>query len=295
MKYWFYFFIIVSFTTGLAALGIFLIHEEKKADFNTAITNFKEQNNYLLEENLVYKGEVNALQEQVNDLQEELGDEIEKFDDLEDRVKDSLKTVEALKKISETDQELLQKYSKVFFLNEHYNPKSLQDIDSEYLLGSRQLQVKSEVWPFLEELLEDARDDSIDLAILSAYRSFDTQETIKQNYVITYGATAANTFSADQGYSEHQLGTAVDFTNSKIGGSLSQFKNTKEYEWLQDNAHRYGFTLSYPEGNSYYQFEPWHWRFVGKDLARYLDRKDLHFYDLDQRTINQYIVDLFED
>jgi len=60
------------------------------------------------------------------------------------------------------------------------------------------------------------------------------------------------------------------------------------------NAHKYGFTLSYPEGNQYYVFEPWHWRFVGEDLARDLKRDERHFYDLDQRAIDGYLLEIFD-
>ena len=111
---------------------------------------------------------------------------------------------------------------------------------------------------------------------------------------MTYGQ-GANKFSADQGYSEHQLGTTVDFTNSTIGSDLSRFEGTDQHAWLVKNAYKYGFTMSYPENNEYYQYEPWHWRFVGKDLARHLHRKDTYFYDMEQRDIDEYIINLFDD
>ena len=302
MKYWLYFFIILSAVLGITTLAIHTTSLQQKAILQESFNSLLQQNNDLLEENQDQKkniGEqeenIEELQEQIQDLQTELGIEVEKFDELEDRVKDSLETVETLKKISEIDQELLQKYSKVFFLNEHYAPKELEDIDDDFLITDRQLQIKKEVEPFLDDLLEDAEDDDIDIAVISAYRSFNTQRVIKEGFIVTHGTTAANTFSADQGFSEHQLGTAVDFTTRTIGSSLSKFKDTDTYEWLLDNAYKYGFTLSYPEDNAFYIFEPWHWRFVGKDLARDLHREEKGFYDLDQRTINTYIIDLFED
>ena len=279
----------------IALAGMFVVSKEQYALLESSRESLVQQNSELLEENLFQEKTISELQEKVQNLQERLGDEIEKFDKLEDRVKDSLETVETFKKLSETDPELLQKYSKVYFLNEHYEPKNLEAIEQGYAYGSRPMLVKEQIVPFLEDLLEDAQDDQIDLRILSAYRSFDTQASIKQNYVTTYGATAANTFSADQGYSEHQLGTTVDFTTPEIGVSLSKFKSTEGYKWLQDNAHRYGFTLSYPEDNTYYQFEPWHWRFVGKELAKDLQKDDQHFYDLSQRVLNTYLINLFDD
>jgi LAS superfamily LD-carboxypeptidase LdcB len=141
--------------------------------------------------------------------------------------------------------------------------------------------------------MEFAIDSSLDLKILSAYRSFGEQGILKSGYKTFYGS-GANQFSADQGYSEHQLGTTVDFTTSKLGLNFESFKNTPEYSWLATNAYKYGFTLSYPEGNSFYQFEPWHWRFVGTKLATRLHEEGKYFYDMDQRLIDQYLISIFD-
>ena len=108
-----------------------------------------------------------------------------------------------------------------------------------------------------------------------------------------YGA-GANQFSADQGYSEHQLGTALDFATTEIGAGFDGFEKTDAYRWLLDNAYQYGFILSYPQNNNYYQFEPWHWRFVGRDLAKKLSKEDKNFYDLDQREIDEYLISFFD-
>src|SRR5690606_18737682 len=108
-----------------------------------------------------------------------------------------------------------------------------------------------------------------------------------------YGS-GANAFSADQGFSEHQLGTTVDFTTTGLGGGLQGFGNTPAYQWLVQNAYKYGFVLSYPEDNAYYVFEPWHWRYVGEDLAEDLHDDDQHFYDLPQREIDQYLLHIFD-
>jgi D-alanyl-D-alanine carboxypeptidase len=153
--------------------------------------------------------------------------------------------------------------------------------------------VHAKVQPFLENLLRDARDAGVDIKIISAYRSFDTQATVKSNYSVIYGS-GANQFSADQGYSEHQLGTAIDFTTTATGANFSAFEKTPAYQWLLENAHRFGFILSYPKGNDYYLFEPWHWRFVGTSLARMLNVEKLNFYDVDQREIDKYLVNIFD-
>jgi D-alanyl-D-alanine carboxypeptidase len=130
--------------------------------------------------------------------------------------------------------------------------------------------------------------------VVSAYRSFGEQSSLKASYKRTYGAGTANSFSADQGYSEHQLGTTIDFTTTILGANFAGFDKSDAYEWLLDNAYKYGFIISYPKTNAYYTYEPWHWRFVGVELATKLHDDNQHFYDLDQRAINGYLVNLFD-
>ncbi|MFZ2522764.1 MAG: M15 family metallopeptidase, partial [Minisyncoccia bacterium] len=202
-------------------------------------------------------------------------------------------TVGVLEKLSQTDSELLKKYSKVYFLNENYNPEGLSSIDPIYLIQKEKTtQINSKVLPYLYKMLADATEQGVDLKILSAYRSFKEQGSLKSTYTVTYG-TGANKFSADQGYSEHQLGTTLDFTNTKNGAVINGFDKTAEYKWLQDNAYKYGFVLSYPKENTYYVFEPWHWRYVGINLATRIHNDNTYFYALDQRNIDSYLIDLF--
>lgn len=213
-------------------------------------------------------------------------------------------TLGTYKKIVSTDRELLAKYSKIYFLNENYTPKFSTNIPASYTFTPKTIQrpnggpadtkmISTDVWPFLQKMLDDAYATSTDLKIISAFRSFDTQSTLKSAYKVTFGS-GANKFSADQGYSEHQLGTTIDFTTTKLGANNSTFEKTPEYKWLTENAYKYGFILSYPKGNSYYIFEPWHWRFVGKRLAQRLHNENKNFYDLDQRDINEYLITIFD-
>src|SRR3989344_7059763 len=203
-------------------------------------------------------------------------------------------TVDIVQKLQNTDKELLQKYSKVYFLNENYVPESLVAIDSKYLQDKDEPeQIHASVQRFLYGLLDDAVANGTPLEIISAYRSFKEQASLKIGYKIIYGS-GANKFSADQGYSEHQLGTTVDFITPDIGAGFSKFETTTAYTWLTDNAYKYGFALSYPKNNAYYQFEPWHWRFIGVELAQKLHSVNLYFYDLDQRLIDTYLVSIFD-
>jgi len=221
--------------------------------------------------------------------------EVENLAKLGQQVGDITSTVGTLEKLAQTDPELLQKYSKVYFLNEHYVPPQLETIPTEYVFpADRTIQIHDDVWPYLKRLLREADEEGYGLKVASGYRSFQTQASLKSNYKVTYGAGTANQFSADQGYSEHQLGTTVDFTTPNVGAGLTGFDKNPAYGWLQENAHKYGFVLSYPAGNKYYMFEPWHWRFVGVDLASDLHREGKNFYDVDQREIDKYLVKIFD-
>ncbi len=227
-------------------------------------------------------------------LSDRLADEMTKNEAFKGQIEDITGTVDELDKLSKIDPELLQKYSKVFFLNEHYMPEKLIEIKKEYLYDESVPKfINAKTVSFFEDMLEDALSDDINIWVTSAYRSFDEQASLKGKYEVTYGS-GANTFSADQGYSEHQLGTTFDFTTNGQGGGLEGFENTPAYTWLLENAHKYGFVLSYPNDNTYYVFEPWHWRFVGRELAGDLHADGKHFYDLDQRDIDEYLISLFD-
>ncbi|HEY4496416.1 MAG TPA: M15 family metallopeptidase [Candidatus Paceibacterota bacterium] len=204
--------------------------------------------------------------------------------------------VNTLQKLSATDPELLKKYSKVYFLNENYTPAHLTQIPQEYVYSNtKQEQFLTEAWSFLQKLLLVAKNDNIPLYIKSGFRSFAEQQTLKSVYTFTYGAGTANSFAADQGYSEHQLGTATDFIMGGLNGELNNtFDNTTAFRWLIQNAYKFGFELSYPKGNSYYTYEPWHWRFVGVKLATYLHDQNKNYYDMDQRDIDVYLVNIFD-
>ena len=214
---------------------------------------------------------------------------------VEDRVGSISGTVGTLEKLSQLDPELLRKYSKVYFLNENYTPPHLVSVVSQYLYDEDEPErFLEEAWPFLEKLLAQAEADGEELFVRSAYRSFGEQSGLKSYYKVVYGEDTANTFAADQGYSEHQLGTTVDFITTGIEGTVDGFETTSEYLWLLGNAHRFGFTLSYPKDNTHYVFEPWHWRFVGVGLATYLRENDLNLYDVDQRELDSYLISIFD-
>ncbi len=273
------------------------------------IASLIEDRQYFLRQSQTYKQAYETAENRANSLETELAtvqrdlelladdyrDERNRNAAFEDQIRQIAGTVGTLDRLNQIDRELLQKYSRISFLNENYIPRRLVQIADRFVHPSANDEYfLADAYPHLENLLRAAERARLDLQILSAYRSFDHQADLKSRYLVTYGE-GANRFSADQGFSEHQLGTAVDFTTGALGGTLDgRFADTEEYAWLLENAHRFGFILSYPEDNEFYIFEPWHWRFVGRDLARDLHRENAHFYDWDQRRINEYLLTIFD-
>jgi LAS superfamily LD-carboxypeptidase LdcB len=232
--------------------------------------------------------------EELEDIERDFRREKNKNDEFEDQIKSLAGTVGVLDKLSKTDRELLQKYSRAYFLNENFQPTKLVKISSKYIMpGAKDQYFHGDALSFLSDMLDKAKADGHDLRVISAFRSFDEQREVKASHTLVYG-TGANAFSAEQGYSEHQLGTTVDIVDTVTKTTSESFANTEAYQWLLKNAHKYGFILSYPKGNNFYIFEPWHWRFVGTELATDLYRDKKSFYDLDQREIDKYLVNIFD-
>lgn len=273
----------------------FLLQQEK-GTLEEALSN--EQSEHASTTMALYISNKNLIQtkQERDELAQEVSNQRIQVGFLTDQVSSITGTVNVLDKLRKTDPELLKKYSKIYFLNENYVPARLAEIDRNFVYdpGVTGKWINTDVLPFLQNLLNAGAGQGIDLQIISAYRSFGMQSDLKSSYSVTYGAGTANQFSADQGYSEHQLGTTIDFTTKKLGIGFSSFANTDTYKWLLENAYRYGFTLSYPKNNTYYRFEPWHWRFVGIKLATKLHDENKNFYDLEQREINNYLVSIFD-
>lgn len=124
----------------------------------------------------------------------------------------------------------------------------------------------------------DAHNIGLTLYINSPYRSYNTQKYLYNNYGLKDGYTLADTYSARPGFSEHQTGYAIDVTSKST--NFSNFEYSSEYKWLEDNAYKYGFILRYPKGKEYitgYQYEPWHYRYVGKGLANKIKELNITF------------------
>lgn len=290
-----------TLTLGLfsyAYARIFALTEEVKIltmELASTTNVFSEKTDYLNNNLSTLDKKTLGLSDTLRTTKETLQNTEAKVGGVEETVGKISGSVNTLEKLSKTDPELLQKYSKVFFLSENYAPERLAEIPKEYLYSEDSPEtIHSLVFSHLKELIEASKREKVILYVKSAYRSFDEQKNLKSSYTMTYGVGSANQFSADQGYSEHQLGTTVDFITTGLGGGLEGFDGTKAYEWLLNNAYKYGFILSYPKSNGYYIFEPWHWRYVGIKFATFLYDQKKDFYTLDQREIDMYLVDIFE-
>ena len=135
--------------------------------------------------------------------------------------------------------------------------------------------VDAEAGAALQRLYDAAAADGLTIYTVSGYRSYATQKSIYENNVATRGLEYTETISARPGTSEHQTGLSFDVgAGSDTSTVLSQrFAKTPEYAWLQEHMADHGFILRYPSGKTDwtgYVFEPWHIRYVGVELARYI-------------------------
>lgn len=152
-----------------------------------------------------------------------------------------------------------------------YAPADLVYLPSE--LNNKNWRLRAEAAEALIAMADAAAEDGVKLYVVSAYRSYESQNRIFNDYAAREGEEAANRYSARPGQSEHQLGTTIDFGGTKYDWKDS-FADTAQGRWLQENAQKFGFALSYPrederdtEDITGYIYEPWHFRYIGVDAA----------------------------
>ncbi|MGI8657974.1 MAG: M15 family metallopeptidase, partial [Candidatus Limnocylindria bacterium] len=158
----------------------------------------------------------------------------------------------------------------IYALPASYGPGALVDSGSAGLNGG--YRVRAGLAADLRAMADAARRAGSPIGVTSAYRSYDSQIATFNHWVAVSGYDAALRRSARPGHSEHQLGTTID-ARSAGGGSpwlVSDWARTAAGSWMRDNAWRYGFVMSYPRGASAitcYDYEPWHYRYVGRSTA----------------------------
>ena len=173
--------------------------------------------------------------------------------------------------------------NKYHSLSKDYVPKDLEAINSKYNKGDNN-KLRHEARIAFEEMCESALKDNIKIYSGSAYRSYSYQANLYNYYVNIDGKNKADTYSARAGSSEHQTGLATDILNSKLDYISA---SDKEYTWLVNNSYKYGYILRYPlnkEKITGYMYEEWHYRYVGKDIAKKIYDKEITYDEYIART-----------
>ena len=149
-------------------------------------------------------------------------------------------------------------------------PPALELLPAAFSLNGEQYLMPEAAGAFVD-FVEAAAAEGYAIFALSTYRSYATQEATFESHVASLGIEQAERVSARPGHSEHQLGTTVDVTSASAGYELVEaFGSTPEGRWVAENAWRFGFVISYPEGFEAitgYAYEPWHLRWVGEAMA----------------------------
>ncbi|MBR0598094.1 M15 family metallopeptidase [Clostridiales bacterium BAD-6] len=185
---------------------------------------------------------------------------------------------------------LLILVNKQHTVDRNYKPEDLKEI--RYYAPDRSASsryMRAEAADAFHKLVEAAALENMELVMTTAYRSYDFQKTLFDNYVAKEGEEAANRYSAKPGQSEHQTGLSVDVTSASVGYQLTdKFGETKEGIWLAEHAHLFGFIIRFPEGKEAitgYLYEPWHIRYVGVEAATEIYEQGLTLEEyLDQQS-----------
>ncbi len=169
---------------------------------------------------------------------------------------------------------LVNKYHK---LPDNYEPDDLVSLSYNPIY-----KLRIDAAEAFEKLTSAALIDNVIFYPFSAYRSFETQNVLYNRYKARDGEKEADTYSARPGFSEHQLGLAVDVRSNTLTSNLT----TNDYNWMLNNSYKYGFIVRYPKGKQFItQFieEPWHIRYLGIELATKVHDSNLtydEYYDL---------------
>ena len=175
--------------------------------------------------------------------------------------------------ISRGNLVLVNKYN---YLPDNYEIEDLVNMSIKVAFSGKK--IKKEVYDAFYNLSMDARKDDLTIVANSTYRDYNYQAALYKRYKNNKGQNYADSYAARPGHSEHQTGLAIDV--STLNSSMENFHETDEYTWLINNAHKYGFILRYPEGKEYitgYNYESWHYRYVGVDVATQIKNENITF------------------
>ncbi len=171
-------------------------------------------------------------------------------------------------------------------LDTEYQPELAQIVEGKF--------VDARILDDLSEMLEDAVGEGLNMYICSAYRDYESQREVFNTTMVDWinqGKSPLEAYEetkksvAVPGTSEHATGLALDITSAEYGELDEKQADTAEAKWLAENCWKYGFILRYPPEKSAITgivFEPWHYRYVGKDVAKEITEKDI--------TLEEYLA-----
>lgn len=188
--------------------------------------------------------------------------------------------------------------NRTYLLSKDYIPADLMvpDIPFSFTGTYEKSYMRKQAAKSLERLFANAAKKGYQLKGVSAYRSYDRQKQIYNNNVRNRGTAKTDKVSAVPGSSEHQTGLSIDVSCNSVNCELEKsFGKTPEGKWLKSNCHKYGFIIRYPKNKSKitgYSYEPWHIRYVGKNLAKHLYENKLTLEEYYQiTTVDQKVED----
>lgn len=180
-----------------------------------------------------------------------------------------------------------------FTLGKDYKPPDLVSVSKGNVAGGglvRQVAIED-----LKALAAAAKANGTPLEAWSPYRTYATQTKLFNGGVSAYGYDAAITYWGRPGHSEHQLGVTIDFVSVGDSGLSSSWESTRTGGWMAKNAWKYGWLMSYPKGKQdvvCYHYEPWHYRYYGRDLAKKIHDSGLTTREYLWANYTQFNTDL---
>ncbi len=191
-----------------------------------------------------------------------------------------------------TDPLVIDDFDNYVLVNKHrqlssdYIPDDLVTIDDEYVKSDGEIEIQRIVAKAFYEMAEAAAEEGIELMVSSGYRSYADQEEVTNLYLDLYGQSYVDSYVAKPGFSEHQTAMSLDIASKTV----DTFVESDEYTWMMENAYKYGFILRYPKSKediTGYNCEPWHYRYVGEEIAEYIHNNNI--------TYDEYYIMFLDD
>ena len=174
---------------------------------------------------------------------------------------------------SKGDLMLVNKYYK---LTKDFKLDDIVPISNQFAYEGNE--IRKHVYERYRSMWNAAKEEGLLLIVNSSYRDYETQDAVWKDYAEANGEEWADNKAARAGSSEHETGLALDIVTNNV--IMNEFENTEEFKWLQDNAYKYGFILRYPKGKENitgYEYESWHYRYVGEEVAKEIHDLDITF------------------